>query len=146
MTAGTYGPSSSIPYRMPEFEVDSYGHIISATYYDVTAADIVSRLGTTPVNRATADSDGNEIKSTYLKLSGEDFDATGYTITATEFIGTLTGEASSAIKLKTARTIRTNLGSTSAASFDGTANITPGITGTLSVANGGTGATSIANI
>ena len=44
-------------------------------------------------------------------------------------------------KLATARTIRTNLGSTSTASFDGTANITPGITGTLAIANGGTGAT-----
>ena len=47
-----------------------------------------------------------------------------------------------ATKLQTARTIRTNLGSTSTASFDGSANITPGITGTLAIANGGTGATS----
>lgn len=46
-----------------------------------------------------------------------------------------------ALALKTARTIRTNLSSTSTASFDGTANITPGVTGTLAIANGGTGAT-----
>ena len=45
----------------------------------------------------------------------------------------------SAIKLKTARTIQTNLASTSTASFNGTANITPGVTGVLPVANGGTG-------
>jgi hypothetical protein len=43
--------------------------------------------------------------------------------------------------LSNARTIRTNLGSTSAASFDGTKNVTPGITGTLLVTHGGTGAT-----
>lgn len=49
-----------------------------------------------------------------------------------------------ALALKTARTIRTNLSSTSTASFDGTANITPGITGTLPIAHGGTGATSAA--
>ena len=49
-----------------------------------------------------------------------------------------------ATKLQTARTIRTNLSSTSTASFDGTANITPGITGTLAIAHGGTGATSAA--
>lgn len=49
-----------------------------------------------------------------------------------------------ALALKTARTIRTNLGSTSTASFDGTANITPGVTGILPIANGGTGATSAA--
>lgn len=38
--------------------------------YSVTAANIVSKLGTTAVNRATADSDGNAINSTYLKRSG----------------------------------------------------------------------------
>lgn len=46
----------------------------------------------------------------------------------------------SAIKLKNARTIQTNLASTSTASFDGTANITPGVTGILGISNGGTGA------
>lgn len=46
-----------------------------------------------------------------------------------------------ATKLQTARTIRTNLASTSAASFNGTANVTPGVTGTLPIANGGTGGT-----
>lgn len=53
-------------------------------------------------------------------------------------------DAVSATKLETPRTIRTNLGSTSTASFDGTANITPGVTGTLPIANGGTGATTAA--
>lgn len=54
------------------------------------------------------------------------------------------GTAAKATKLATARTIRTNLGSTSTASFDGSANITPGVTGTLAVGNGGTGATTAA--
>lgn len=47
--------------------------------------------------------------------------------------------------LSTARTIRTNLASTATASFDGSANVTPGVTGTLPLANGGTGATTKAN-
>ena len=55
------------------------------------------------------------------------------------------GTAASATKLAAGRTIRTNLGSTSTATFDGTANITPGVTGTLPIANGGTGATTAAN-
>lgn len=46
-----------------------------------------------------------------------------------------------AIKLQTARTITTDLASTSAASFDGSADITLGITGTLPITNGGTGIT-----
>ena len=56
---------------------------------------------------------------------------------------TFYGNASTATKLATARTIRTNLASTSTASFDGSANITPGVTGTLPVTNGGTGLTSL---
>lgn len=59
---------------------------------------------------------------------------------------TLKGNADTATKLETPRTIRTNLASTSAPGFDGTTNITPGVTGTLPVANGGTGQTSVANI
>lgn len=47
----------------------------------------------------------------------------------------------SAATLTTARTIQTNLASTTSSSFDGSANITPGVTGTLPVANGGTGST-----
>lgn len=46
----------------------------------------------------------------------------------------------SAATLTTARTIQTNLASGSSASFNGSANITPGVTGTLPIGNGGTGA------
>lgn len=53
-----------------------------------------------------------------------------------------TGNSVTATRLATSRTIRTNLASTSSSSFNGTANITPGVTGTLPVANGGTGVTS----
>ena len=50
----------------------------------------------------------------------------------------------SAATLTTSRTIQTDLASTSSASFNGSANITPGVTGTLPIANGGTGATDAA--
>lgn len=43
------------------------------------------------------------------------------------------------IKLNTARTFTTNLASTTAGSFDGSANVTVGVNGTLPVTNGGTG-------
>lgn len=49
----------------------------------------------------------------------------------------------SAPTLATARTVHVNLGSTAAASFDGSTNITPGVSGVLSVANGGTGQTNL---
>lgn len=62
----------------------------------------------------------------------------GYTV---EKSATFVGRVEQADKLATARTVQTNLGSTAAASFDGTANITPGVSGTLPITNGGTGAT-----
>ena len=49
-------------------------------------------------------------------------------------------QVEAANRLKNARTIQTNLSSTTAASFDGTANVTPGVTGVLGIPNGGTGA------
>lgn len=51
------------------------------------------------------------------------------------------GPATSANRLATARTVQTDLGSESAVSFDGSANIAPGVKGTLPIAHGGTGAT-----
>ena len=47
--------------------------------------------------------------------------------------------AGKAAQLRTARTIQTNLGSSQAVSFDGTQNVSAGVTGTLPVGNGGTG-------
>lgn len=78
VTAGTYGADSTNNFIIPKIVVDSTGHITSASAYSVTAANIVSKLGTTAVNRATADSDGNAINSTYLKRSGGTMDGTAF--------------------------------------------------------------------
>ena len=56
------------------------------------------------------------------------------------------GSADTAARLTTGRTVRVNLASSSAVTFNGTANITPGVTGILPVANGGTGASSLSSI
>lgn len=58
---------------------------------------------------------------------------------ASKFPSGIDGNASSATKLATARTVQVDLASTSSASFNGTANITPGVTGILPMANGGLG-------
>lgn len=59
--------------------------------------------------------------------------------------GDISGNAATATKLETSRTLQTNLASTSTASFDGSANASPGVTGTLGVGNGGTGQTTAKN-
>lgn len=74
----------------------------------------------------------------YLQPSSGNLVSNG-TVTATSFVG----NASSATVLATSRTIQTNLSSTSGTSFNGSANVTPGVTGTLGVSNGGTGATTL---
>ena len=61
-------------------------------------------------------------------------------------VATTSSTVSSANTLATARTVQTNLGSTASASFNGSANITPGVTGTLPVSNGGTGATTLTGL
>lgn len=53
------------------------------------------------------------------------------------------GEAAAAQKLKTARQLMTNLGATSATTFDGSANTNINVTGTLGTGNGGTGQTTL---
>lgn len=65
-------------------------------------------------------------------------------IVATINASTYTGNSATATKLATARTITANLASSTAGRFDGSANITVGVTGTLPIANGGTGATTAA--
>jgi len=73
--------------------------------------------------------------------------ASNHTHTAAQ-VGALAtnGTAVAATKLATTRSIRTNLASTAAANFNGTANITPGVSGVLPVANGGTGTNSLASL
>ena len=73
----------------------------------------------------------------YLKLTGGSI--SGDLTVEGNLNCNLSGNSDTATKLATARTIRTNLASTSTASFDGTSNITPGVIGVLPVANGGTG-------
>ena len=54
----------------------------------------------------------------------------------------ITGNAATADKLKTARTLQVSLASAAGASFDGSENVTDiGVSGTLGLGNGGTGAT-----
>lgn len=60
--------------------------------------------------------------------------------------GNANGTVSGAAQLNTSRNFITNLASTVAGSFNGTASVSAGVTGTLPVANGGTGQTSLDNV
>lgn len=89
-------------------------------------AGIVQLNNTVTSTSTTQAATANAVKMAYDKA-----------VEASESIG----RSETADKLTTARTIQTNLASTASASFDGTKNVTPGVTGVLPVANGGTGRT-----
>ncbi|WP_097458085.1 phage tail protein [Escherichia coli] len=78
---------------------------------------------------------------TMASQNSDAVDITGGAITGTSLTGDLKGNADTATTLKTGRTIRVNLGSTGETTFDGSANVTPGVTGKLPLSSGGTGAT-----
>lgn len=101
------------------------------------------------LNAGTATACSSTIGSSTLPvyMNGGTITACGTSlgVSVTGSSASCTGNAATATKLATARTIQTNLGSTSSASFNGTANVTPGITGTLPISHGGTGATTAAD-
>lgn len=108
-TATTYGVSSST----------NYGHAMASS--TTPKANGTAAVGTETAKFAR----GDHVHPAQTSVSGSS--------------GSCTGNAATATKLATDRTIQTDLASTSIASFDGSSNITPGVTGTLPVANGGTG-------
>ncbi len=100
----------------------------------LTASDVGARPSSWTPTAAQVGAVPTSRKVNNKALSGD------ITLSASD-VGALAsgGTAAAATKLATARTVQTNLASTSAASFNGTANISPGVTGILSLQNGGTG-------
>lgn len=119
------------------------GSFVPFLRYETIGGDAISldgyqgalRIDLVSVEDMAADTNSVKYAATLLNESGD-----------TTFPGTVTadafsGNSTSASKLATARTIQTNLASTTAGSFDGSKNITVGVSGVLPVANGGTGRT-----
>lgn len=105
-------------------------------------SSLISHLGTVGknVHKETPASIGAAAAS--HKHSTADI-TSGILGTARGGTGNANGQAASAVKLATARAIRVNLSSTSSASFNGTSNASPGVSGVLPVNHGGTGVSSL---
>lgn len=94
-------------------------------------SDITSLSGlTTPLSVAQGGT-GNSTGKAPSAITADSATTAGSANTA--------ASADQATKLTTARTITVNLASTTGAGFDGTANVTPGVSGVLPLARGGTG-------
>lgn len=127
----------------------------SATFRKLVAADLPSHThsyagsssaGGSATSAVKLDSSAGDSSTPVYFSSGKPVACTSLDLNTTGSSASCTGNAATATKLATARTIQTNLASTSSSSFDGSGNITPGVTGTLQPANGGTGVTSTAAI
>lgn len=112
--------------------------VASAGGRDVLAAGNNSFTGTNAFQQNLTAVGGITFASGTTTLAWKNATQTVATINAS----TYTGNSATATKLATARTITANLASSTAGRFDGSANITVGVTGTLPIANGGTGLTS----
>jgi hypothetical protein len=115
-------------------------------YYRITAAGTFAGLALSVGDLLVAD-DSGWVKQDNTDAVTSVFGLTGAVTKAGAGLDNVDNTADankavlSATKLAAGRNIQTNLGSTAAASFDGSAAITPGVTGTLGIGNGGTSAT-----
>lgn len=131
------GPGSSTDNAVARFDGTTGKLIQNST---VTIADSTGDMaGVGKINSKTLPSSDFVGTTDAQALTNKDM--TSGTNTWPTFNQNTTGNAATATKLATGRTIQTSLGSTSAVSFDGTTNITPGVTGTLPIDHGGTAST-----
>lgn len=126
-----------------------YLNSTTATYYTLTSYGVkaytTSSADATKINYidgrkvVLADNAGSSTRPVYF--------SNGIPVQCGTSLGvSVTGNAATATQLQTARNIQTNLASTTATSFDGTANVSPGVTGILPVAHGGTGQSNLSNV
>lgn len=102
---------------------------VTADSYGPTAGTTLAFGGTVNVPQVTVDAKGRVTKAAH------------YAIKLPNAPTSVSGNAGTATKLATPHNLTTNLGSTAAGSFDGSEDVSIGVTGTLGTANGGTGRT-----
>lgn len=106
-----------------------------------TLTDAAATTVLPPITVSTVPAILQSVRNT-LKWLISRFDGAGKALTAVA--ADSAASASTSVKLTTPRSLRVDLASSSAVNFDGTANVTPGVTGVLPVGNGGTGSNTAA--
>lgn len=163
VTAGSYGPSAdatpshSGTFSVPYITVDSKGRVTAAATKSiklpssgnvdtkVTQAYSTSTSSFPLLMTATSGVSSTSTRGATTSILNNNI--YGVPSTGTIHATTFDGNASTATALANSRSLKVALGSTAAASFDGSADATSiGVSGTLPVARGGTGATSLSSI
>lgn len=113
----------------------------SAASLSATLPIATGGTGQTTAAAAITALTGTQTAGRYLRSDGTN--ATLSAIQAADVPTLNQNTTGTAATLTTGRTIQTDLAATTAATFNGSTNITPGVTGILAVANGGTGSASL---
>ena len=137
VTAGSYGQSANATasfggtFTIPQVTVDAKGRVTSASNRTITMPSnpnsdtkVTNTLNTTTKAYVTGTTSSSTNTGTQVFDTGVYLDTTAGMLTATTFKGALSGNASSASKLSTARTISLGGILSGSASFDGSGNIT----------------------
>ena len=114
---------------------------LGAAAQNQTLSDVAGTVNLPPVTASTVPALLQACRNT-LKWLISRFDGAGKALTAVA--ADSAASSSTSVKLTTPRSLHVNLASSSAVNFDGTANVTPGVTGVLPVGNGGTGSNTAA--
>lgn len=135
-TAGSYGPTANATtsfggtISIPQLTVDAKGRVTSAVNRTITMptnpnsdTKVTNTLATTTKAYITGTTSSSTNTGTQVFDTGVYLDTTAGMLTATTFKGSLSGNATTATTLKTARTIN-------GTSFNGSANITTAKWGT----------------
>ena len=136
ITADYLAANRTYTFRYNGTQYDLVGDINTTTDTKVT-----NTLNTTTKAYVTGTTNASTNTGTQVFDTGVYLGTTAGELVASKFTGGLNGNANTATKLATGRSIKINLASTSAATFDGSGDITPGVSETLPLANGGTGKT-----
>ena len=142
-------PVSSVNDKTGVVELTLSDLGVTATAAELNFVDGVTSSIQTQLNGKAASSHGTHVtySTTAPVVAGTAAVGSANTVARGDHVHpaqtSVSGNAGTATKLAASVTVRTNLASTSTASFDGSTNITPGVNGTLPVGNGGTGYNSI---
>ena len=146
MTIGTTGSDSALPlWIAPKGTGSMYLYAPTGLHPTIGAqgADANHNLNLVSKGTGTVKANGIDVVTTTATQTLTNKNLAGAGNTFPTFNQSTTGSAAT---LTTGRTVATNLASTTAATFDGSANITPGVTGVLPVSNGGTGASTLTGL
>ena len=136
VTAGSYGPSANASpahsgtFSVPYITVDAKGRVTAASTKTIklpsdnnTDTKVTNELATTKKAYVTGTTSATTNTGTQVFDTGVYLDTTAGQLTATTFKGALSGNASTASKLATARTISLTGSVTGSGSFDGSGNL-----------------------